>query len=352
MSTEIARSGEYALYHRNLMRVLGSKDPKHVRMVQAANESLARMKSVSPGTVHVDSTMANLSVQYKNEEYIGLQLMPIVNVGKRSDVYFVYDKRSRLAYPDDSLGARGEANEVEDARSTANYSVRDYGFKNYVDAETLSNQDAPLNEMIDLVEAINEGVDFKEEKRIATILTNSANFGSSSTLSGTSQWDNGASNPVKDIQTAMAAIWSGRGPSEIVGYCGLDVANALMRHPMLLDMFKYTQQGLVPMQRIADFFGMSRILVGKAREDTANDGQTVSYSRIWGKYFGIVRVANRASVRNASFGYTFRKGPKETSQWFDISKGKGGGYYARVALSEDHKVVASDTGYLFSAAIS
>lgn len=345
----------YQQFRANLDEIASSSDPRHKEMIRKANEGLARMKLLTPGQVHHDSTLSSVSIQYKNEDYIGLDLLPVVNVNKLSDYFYKYDKRSRLAAPDDSIGSRGEANEIEDKRSDDTYSCKPYALKNYVDALTLANQDAPLNEMVDLVEATNELIDFREELRIASILTTGSNFGGNTTaIAAGSRWDTaGGGNPIKDLQDAIKNIWMGRGPSELVAYCSLDVWNVLSRHPAILDLFKYngSSPGLATPEMLAKFVGLSRILVGKARKDTANEGQNASYARVWSDVFGIVRVAKQPGIRTASFGYTFRMGPKRTDEWFDPSKGTEGGYYARVSLKEDHKVVAPDTGFLLTTPI-
>ena len=351
----LRRSMRYQTYVKSLKAIMESGDPKHRAMVQAANAGLAKTKALGPGQVHIDSALSNVSVQYKNGDYIGLELMPVVIVNKRSDRFFVYDKRSRLAYPDDAISARGFANEVTDQRSNDNYSVDDRGFSNFVDAETLSNEDAPLNEMVDLVEAINEGIDFKEESRIATVLTTAGNYPTANkvTIAAGDQWDSvGGGNPISNIQTACAAMWSGRGPSKKVMWSTIGVYNVLARHPQIRDLFKYTSNGLATPAQIAGYFGCSDYLVSEARQDGANEGQTASYSRMFGNFFGVTRVALRPAIRTASFGYTFRSTPKRTDEWFDIRVGVKGGYYARTSLSETHKIVASDTAYLITTPVS
>lgn len=349
---------EFKKFLSGLNRLKSSSDPAHQEIWRKANaELISRTKFLGPSSVHNDSTLSNMSVQYANEEFIGQQLMPVVETSKLSDIFFVYDKRSRLAVPDDAVGSRGDANEITDARSTDTFSCKAYALKNYVDALTLANQDAPLNEMMDLVMSLNDMIDLAEEIRIATVLTTSGNYATANTsaLGAADRWDSaGGGNPIKNIQDALAAIWMGRGPTDLVGFCSLDVFNVLSRHPDIRDLFKYggTAPGLASANMIADFFGMSKLLVGKARKDTANSGATASYSRVWGTdYFGILRVARNPGIRTAAFGYTFRFGEKSTTQWWDPSKGTEGGYYARVAVKEDHKVVANDTGYLFRTVI-
>jgi hypothetical protein len=314
-------------------------------------------KSLGGDAVYSNKTLQSMSVQYANDAYIGDRLLPIINAGNQATgTYFIYDKRSRLAYPDDMLGDRGIPNEINDTRDTASFSCVDYGFSNSIAKKVVDSADAPLDEMMDLNEAINEGLAFKRELRQATILTTSGNFGSTAAIGAASRWDSaGGGDPVADIQTAKAALWSGRGPSDVVGYCSRSVWDVLARHPRILDLFKYngSSPGLATPTMLAGWFGMADILVGDARKDTANSGQTASYSRVWSNVFGVIRVAKRPTIRNASFGYTFRlNGAPKSYQWFDGRSGYDGRWFGKVTVSDDYKVVASDTGYLITTPIS
>lgn len=352
---------EQGLAYESLMKgyraLCRSHLPQHKEMRKQLEEPFQamRQKGVSAGSVHSDTFLSNMSVQYANDAYIGERLVTTVPVAKRSDKYAVYPQRERFEYPDDRLGDRSHANEISESRSSGSYSVLDYGFQNFVSQDTLDNQDPVFDEMVDLVEAINEGIAFKREIRIASLLTTASNYasGNSTTLSGSSQWDQAGSNPIKDIQTAISSCFTGPGATDLVGFCSLNVFNVLSRHEDILDNLKYTRGGLVSREELARYFGLSDLLVGAARKQTANEGQTASYSRIWGLDFGVVRVSRRASRRSAHFASLFRlNGDPVTTEWFDPSAGKAGGHYAKVGVSEDLKVVADATGYIIKAAVS
>ena len=325
------------------------------KFAQKRDASVREMRNVAPSLVHSNTFMANLSVQYKNDEYIGEELMPVLPVSKRSDSFPTYAKRERLGASDDAMTHSSDANELSASRSSDSYSVLDYGMKDSLPAATVENEDPAFDEMMDLTEALSEQIALNREVRIANVLTTAANYsGNTLALSGADQWDSGAGgNPIKNIQDAIAACWSGRGAGDLVGFCSLDVWNVLARHAAINDLYKGTLPGLNKMDRLAQEFGLSRILVGAARKDGANSGQAASYSRIWGKHFGIVRVAQSPSKRSASFGTIFRmNGDPTTSEWFDPDAGIRGGYYAKVGVSEDARVVAGDTGYLLASVIS
>jgi hypothetical protein len=347
-------------YERRLKRLregLMVRDPKALAIKEAFNQEILRQKAgPGPTAVHQNTFLTNMSLQYANDEFIGERLMPVVPVEKRSDSYATYDKRDRFNAPDDTIGPDGDAAEVTEGRSSGNYSVTDRALMNHIPVETIENQDPVFDEMLDLTEAVRSGLAIKREIRIATLLTTAANYptGNKVTLSGSDQWDSSAGgDPIKVIQTATAALFRGPNPTRLVGFTSIEVFNALVRHVSLLDLFKYTRQGLITSQQLAALFGLDDLLVGAARYDTANSGQTASYSRIWGKHFGILRVAVRPSRRSAHFGTTFQLNTDPHAfNWFDPRKGKAGANYVKIGWSDDHKIVASDTGYLISDAIA
>lgn len=341
--------------YEKLMENIRNASEKDVRAAKAALFHGCVERSVGVSSVYTSKTIQSMSLQYANDAYLADRLCPIVNAGAQpTGTYFTYDERSRMAYPDDAIGDRQVPNEIDDARSTASFSCKDRGFINSVAKKVTDAQDAPLDEMMDLTEAILEGIAFKREKRVSTLLTTSANYGSNTgAIAAANRWDVGG-EPVKDIQTAKAALWQGRGPGAFVGFCSRAVWDVLARHPSILDLFKYngSSPGLATPKMLAGWFGLADILVGDAREDTANIDATASYSRIWSDVFGIVRVAARPTVRNAAFAYTFRlNGRPQSSQWFEAKAGYAGRWYAKVAVSDDEKVVASKTGYLITTPI-
>ena len=337
--------------------ILRSSDPRHRAAIARENQSLLKLRNVQPGAVQDHRFLANVSLQYANDEYIGELIMPPVEVPQLSGEYPTYDKRSRLAAPDDSMAGRSTPNEINDARGVDTYACKGYALKNFVEVVTLKNQVAPLDEMVDLTEATAELMALRREIRIATKVNDATQYAAANkaTLSAGSRWDDPGGDIIKNWQDAIAALWHGRAPSMLGAAMSIDVWNVIARNPDIRDLFKYggTRPGLARPEWIAEFFGLDFILVSKARQDTANEGQTASYSRIWGKSCWIGRVAKKPSIRMAAFGMTPRfQGIVKTDVWFDQSVGTMGGYYARVSAHEDHKVVAADTAFLYSTAVN
>lgn len=345
-------------YLKGLKRLLNSPDPKAKALVQEANQAILRCKS-TPASVHVASILTNLSVQFGNDAYIADRLCPVVPMaGKLSASYFVYGERDRFSYPSDSVTTRGNVNEITENRTVATASAAPRALEEYVDQTTINNQDAPLDELTDATTNVLEGMTFLREKRVASVLTTAGNFGSNTTaLTAGSRWDSATGgDPLGDIDAALASIFVGRGQTDLMGYCGLAVWNVLKKHPRILDLMKYngSAPAMATPQVVAEIFGLKEILIGRAREDTANIGQTAVYSRIWGaNSFGIARVATSANLRNLSAAKIFVDNPDRTTNVrYEPAKGAYGGYYAKASTAESDPVVISPkAAYLLTTVI-
>jgi hypothetical protein len=315
-----------------------------------------KKREISPDQVQDDRFLTNLSVQYGNDEYIGLMLMPPAAVPNLSGEYPTYDKSTRLEGPDDEMNGRSTPNEIDDGnRSTGTYQCSGRSLKNTLDWVTLMNQVSPLNEMIDLTGALLDVMAIKREIRIATALTTSGNFASANVVpvAASNYWDSaGGGDPIGVFQDATSRLWKGRGPAKTIAYTSLEVWNVVSRHPAILDLSKHTVRGLATPQSVAEYFGWDGILVSQARRRTSRKGQTATYSRMYGNNFGIIRVATSPSVRNAVFGHTFRWQGERTRVWFDPALYTDGGYVAKHSHHEDYKIIASDTGALITTPIT
>lgn len=357
-----ARGRAYAKWRNAIKDIRDSRDPKERALYERVRDSLIRdlgltvengrivQASVQPTSVHTNKFMSELSRKYANDMYIADRLMPILEVGKRSDDFATYDERRQLNAPDDETSPEGDVNEVERARGSDNYSVKDYALKDKVSQSTLDNQDDVFDEMFDLVEDLTDSMLLKMEQRIAAIVFAAGSFASGQTHSPSTKWDAASSTIVSDLLTATSEVWRGSGRTRLIGVCGIAVWNVIANNAEIKALFNNVREGLATTEAVARYFGIDDILVGRARQETANLGQTASYSRIWSTdNFAILSVAERPTRRSAHFGTTFQFGPRTQTQWTDPSKGPSTGVlYSKIGMSQDHKVVANKAGYILT----
>lgn len=335
----------------------GEQEQRNLQqLLKAKNDAFLKLREVSSDSVQDDKFLTSLSVQYANDEYIGLMLMPHAPVPQISGLYPIYNEESRFEGPDDEMLGRSEANEIDEGdRDEGTYKCKPRALKNVLDWVTMQNAAAPLNEMVDLTMALADVVAIKREKRIADVMTTSGNYASSNVIpiAAGDRFDSaGGGDPIGVLQDMNARLWKGRGPARTYWWGSLEVWNVLARHPAILDLSKHTVQGLATPRAVAEYFGWDGVLVSQARRRTSRKGQTATYGRMYGNNMGICRVAVTPNVRNAVFGHTLAWNGVRTRVWFEQKMFTDGAYVAQTAHHEDHKVIANKAGVLVTTPIT
>src|ERR1041384_7073858 len=263
----------YAAFHRHIANIMRGVCSEEERSEWAAeNEVFKDMAmsvraGLSPSSVHVAEVISTMSAMYANDELIGDQLYPVIfgTKGKLTAKYFNYDKRDRLAYPDDTMVDEGDPNELSENRSLSDVALSIRSLRELVGQYAIQNQDAPLNELFDAAQTVLYGLKFRRLLRVITSATTAGNFGSNTVaIAAADRWDTATGgDPGAVIDTAKGAVWSGNGPGLWVGAMSLSVYNALKRHPRILDMFKYGGNAGVgakfaTLQMLAEYFELDQ----------------------------------------------------------------------------------------------
>lgn len=355
MSANVETYEAYKQYCALFRRRIES-DPDLASDIAEINKDLA-LKVNTPGAVSRTQLLENLAVQYANEEFIGTRLLPIVPVQPSlglSVEYWLYDKANQFSYPSDEVGTTGAVNTVSEKVSKTSTALVRRALKEFSDSWVVSMQDNIVSRLIAPQMNVLHGLNFLLEQRIAAILVNSSNYGANTVaLAGGDRWDTATGDPAAVVDAAKLALWSGTGPGRWVAFTSPAVHNVLKRHPAVLDTFKYTGNPpkMATKAMLAEYFELDDYVVGAARYNSANEGQTASYSRIWTDVFGIVRVADSPSTQNASFGYTLQQ-PMQTETWYIQGQGGRGGYYVQSSHADKSLIVCADCGYLVTTPIS
>ena len=311
-------------------------------------------------TVHIDKPLTNLAIGFEASNFIVDQIFPSVSVNKESDLYFKYDKGDFFRLPDSTLRApKTKGRAIEFSVSSETYFVKNYALREEIAFETLANQDAPLKLERKTVAHLMGLLMLDWETRVASLILTTGNVGSSTTLSGVNQWNNGESNPVEDIETGKDAVISTTGKKANLLILGHQVFTKLIHHPDLLERIKYVQKGVVSKDILATVFDVDRVIVGSAITNTANEGATDAFSFVWGKHALLAHVTNTADPdgKDPSFGYSFRwNNPKLGSAPFAVQRwdDPDGGDYTnvRVQYYQDEKITASELSYLIADAVA
>ena len=310
-------------------------------------------------SLQFDGRLTNIALQYKNPEYIADLVLPPIPVPQKKFTYKVYDKKDRFTVPDTRVGPKSQPNEVDFGVTDATGTCLDYGLQEFVSQEDIDNAEAPITPMADAAECITQLMAIDREARIADALNTAGNYTTTSAdLAGA--WTTLATDVLAALLTGMDACFA---PPNIL-VMGLNCWRVVSRNEKILAAVKGTgarspqimksgplSAPSASQQELADFLGLDAVLVGRAKRNTANEGQTGVYSQIWGgisgtKGFAALLRAKTPVVKDIFFGGNFRW--KEAQAFTRVSpRGAFGGQEIRVCTSEILKITAADAGYLF-----
>jgi hypothetical protein len=315
--------------------------------------------------VHIDKVLTNISLGYQNNAFISDSLFPMVMVQKQSDLYYTYGYEAWTEPVGGSSRAPGtEANEVPGlAVSTQTYFATEHALQIAVTDEERQNADTPLAPDRDGVELVTDQIHLIRERLVASMVTTASNYpsGSTVTLSGTDQWsDLTNSAPIADVRTAQRAIMEVLFKEPNLAVIPYKVMSYLEDNTTIIDRIKYSMPGVLGADLIAGVFGIERVVVPGSGYNSANPGQDVSLSYLWGNDVILAYVPQRAGMKLPAFGYEFvwgypGGGAQVVERWREEPRKSD---VIRVSRRYDHQFIAlnssSETiaGYLIKAAIA
>jgi hypothetical protein len=255
---------------------------------------------------YLDQPLNNVSVGYKNDDYFGERLFPVVPVKKQSGRYWVFGKEKFKQY-ETIRHAKAEAREIAPwSLSNSPYFCDDHSLKDAISDEELANSDSTDVE-VNTVENLTDAILLDFELRVANLVLGPGSPVPCTTLSGTSQWsDYINSDPIAAAEAQKTAIKQAIGASANTLAVSYPVYSALRQHPRIIDRFKYTQVGVLQADHLKAAFDVDNFWVMGAEYDTANEGQTPALNFVWGKSAILAYIPSEPRRREPALGYTFR----------------------------------------------
>lgn len=296
---------------------------------------------------YVDPVLTNLSIAYQSQSFIADRLFPrITNLSKPSGIYYRFGKEKFGPVPETLRAPRTRAREVEWKVKKETYTTEPYALIGSVADEDREAQDAPVQLETTTTENTTELLMLDREIRVRDLTLDENNYPDDrkTTLSGTSQWSDPTSTPVKDVIEAKSALRKlGVTPNTMV--LPSDVFDALQTNEDILNRIKYTQTGLVTTDILSTLFGIPNILVPDSVYNTANAGQNPTLVDLWTDHVWIGFVAPRPGLKTLSFGYTFVWKPRQVNRWREEDRHAD---FFEVEEQLGEELVAPEAAFLFS----
>jgi hypothetical protein len=288
--------------------------------------------------LHVDTLLSNVSVKYRNQDLIALEVFPEVQVKKTSDLFRVYDRNFRI--PETKRANRGVAREHEFEVSTASYNLVRHSLKSYVSDTDAENFDlADLRS--DTTEELSDVILRRIELDVANLFT-TTNWSLNVSLAAAFTSNTTTTDPVPYFDTGASVIVANGGMTPNFGILPRDAFVAVKNHISVLDRVKYTSAE-VTKNIIASLFGVGQLLVPNAAYDSGNLGATSSVANFYGNISFLGYKPPSAGPLKPSSGYLFRKSIPMVKRWRVEERESE---CIEVNMEYQARVVASLSGYL------
>jgi hypothetical protein len=307
--------------------------------------------------VHIDVPLSNVAIAFKPEGMIAHQIAPIVTVNKQSDGFYIWTLDDGFRTEEDDRAPGTEANVVTRNVSSDTYYAKNRALKDRLPYEDIANADAGFifTERSARAEFVTSKLLLNWEVRVASQCTSTSNVGSSSTVaSAWSDYDN--SDPLGDIDTGINNVEGAIGyrPNRVV--IGGDAWNNMKQNATLISRIYGQQTGakgrLVQPAQVANILEVDEVLIGRAFQNTSEEGQTAALSRIWGDHVLIHYTPKTARKDTPAFMYSFRWGKvmNMTAQVHQLPRAKA--EEVEVGYYQDEKITFANAGYLLTNANS
>lgn len=297
--------------------------------------------------VKQDPLMTNVSLAYGPTGHIADQVLPPVPVVLEDGQYLVYDK-SGYNTPEAQRRPRSRYKEIDWTFSKDSYHAEEYGLESRIDDRERGNSPGALALDETTTEILTENVLNNRERRVANLVTNTANVTQNTTLAGAAQWsDASGGDPIGVSITAQTTIQAATGMLPNAAVMGFKVWQRLRNNPKITAFLADTEQ--LTQARLAQLLGVEQIFVGTTLVNTAKAGQTTVLGDVWGKDVLFYYREPRPSQRRPSFGYQFVVQALRAFRWRDTPVNCD---VLRVNEIRAEKIVAAQLGYLVKAAVA
>lgn len=261
----------------------------------------------------VNTRLTNVSIAYKNGNYVGDEVLPILPVPKQAGLILEGDKAALQADAsgDDSIAQGQEPGIIKTDIQDKTYSTKERAkgvmvHDDEVDADNA--EEAPYEVKVQKTELATERLLLNREVRIAALCA-----GVSATSSPSTKWDSSSSDPLGDVIPALITVKNAIGIPPTDAVIPWEVLQYLRNNAALKAFFNggatTSQMALLSVDALKTIFGVKRIhvpMAGKLAVGTMIAGfKSGSTSGVWGDNVTFFYRPDSPGRQQPAFGYTY-----------------------------------------------
>ena len=301
--------------------------------------------------LHVDEALTQISIAYRNQAFVAEEVLPVVPVMKKNDVFFKFSKQHFRSYKDAyAAGQRAQQIEVDlDARGF--YMADGHALEDSITDDEREQADPGAQLEVEKTEKLTNIIALNEEINLFTNILTTGNITQNANLSSTptSMWsDYINSDPVAEVLKQRRTVQQQIGDFPNTLLLSQPVLDVLANHPRLLDRVKYTANGArnqLDEQDLARVFKVETVLVSAALYQTVPEGEADSLGYIMGKNALLFYRPPRPGIRVPSLGYTFFWAKRSgVLRWRELSLESD---FIRVKKYYAQQMVAANAAFLW-----
>lgn len=309
--------------------------------------------------LHINVPLSNMAIQYTPAGMISEQIAPIVTVGKQSDSYNTWSLADAYRLEEDKRAPGTEANVIERSVSSDTYFAKNYSLKDSIPYEDIRNADAAfiMTERSERVRYIKNKLYLNWEYRVGMQVTSGSNVGSYSGVA--SNWSDeatGNSDPMNDLTTAMLNIEGVTGLMPNKAIFSKVAWKHFRNHADVIDRLYGNQTGasgrIISVQQAAGLLELDQILIGKAKYNSAGEGQDASLTDIWDSDVLLYYAPSAPSKVVPSFMYSFRWPVIANMQAKVFQRERHEAEQVQLGYYQDEKITAPTLGFLITSVAS
>lgn len=286
---------------------------KDARLYEVS-QNIAHLYAGATGRdLHIDAVVSNITIGFRPQGFIADQIFPVIPVQKETNFYYVWPREEWLRLKNAERSRGTAAKKINTTVSTDTYAAKNYALGIDAPWEDLSNSDDALELRVSNANLIKDSLTLNWEDRMAVLIGNTSNHGSSTVLAA--NYDNqGATDPVRDIDVGLESIRSTTGVDANVMIISMQSWRRLRRHPNMIEFIRGKGDnvggGAVTAQQVANAFEIDKVLIGRGIKNTADEGAAGQYTAIWSNNLALLHVARTPGRMTPTYGYTFQWTPQ------------------------------------------
>lgn len=254
--------------------------------------------------LHVDKLLSNVSVMYRNQSYVAMELFPEVPVVNSSDLYRVYERNFRV--PETARAPGAVAKEWDFNVSTSTYVLERHSLRAFIPDTSARNYD--ISDLrADQTIHLTDGLLRRLELSTANLITTTS-WSLNLSLTSIAAWNATTTvDPVGHYDTSVATVLRNSGMKMNVTGMGRDAYHALKNNGQIIEKIKYTGKDYGE-AIIAGLIGMEKLVVSDMAQDTAAEGASGGsvIASMWGDAVFVGYKPANPGPLVASAGYVFR----------------------------------------------